>query len=194
MNVKPGCKNTHRVVLLWCKLVSSCKFRSSSFYLSWVENWSTFLPLRNSIFLFRDEINGCQKAKNGVLDLSFPPSKVLPTCCTSFFTTKNCEKDTRRALIFHVAEVDIFAMSMPSASILAAWAIKHLPPDLKQTNKLLFPTTCKYFKSSWPSNLWVNTFIQGQTFWNVWDVWSQLLLSCRLMLTRSCAHRNSLKR
>ena len=95
------CKNTHRVVLLWCKLVSTCKFRSSSYYLSWVESWSKFLPLRNSIFLFRDEINGDQKAKNGVLDLSFPPSKVLPTCCTSFFTTKNCEKGTRRAVMYN---------------------------------------------------------------------------------------------
>ena len=59
-------------------------------------------------------------------------------------------------------------MSMASGGVLAACAIKHLPSDLKQTNTLLFPTTCKYFKSLWPSNLWVNTFIQGQTFWNVW--------------------------
>ena len=150
MNVKPGCKNTHRVVLLWCKLVSSCKFRSSSYHLSWVENWSTFLPLRNSIFLFRDAINGDQKAKNGVLDLSFPPSKVLPTCCTSFFTTKNCEKDTRRALIFHVAEVDIFAMSMPSASILAAWAIKHLPQTWNRQTRYSFRQLANISKARGP--------------------------------------------
>ena len=82
MNVMLGCKNTHRVNLLWCKLVSTCKFRSSSYYLSL---WEIQIFSSNGISDHQHLIHSC---------FSFHSSlQVSTNFLYSFLTTKRFEKD-----------------------------------------------------------------------------------------------------